>query len=196
LVEDEVERLSAVGRHFVQRLLVTAQRLDTMVADLLEYSQLARSRLKLEPVGLEALLEEVLQEMRPEIERAGATVQVRSPMPQVLAHGPTLKRIVANVVTNALKFVKPGERPAVMIEAAEEGRQPVLCVQDSGIGIAAEHHDRIFNAFERLHGQERYPGTGIGLAIVRKGMERMGGRVELESAAGGGARFKLVFQAA
>ena len=96
---------------------------------------------------------------------------------------------MVNLISNALKFTAPDVRPSIHIRAIDQGEFIQISVQDNGIGIAAEHHDRIFRVFERLHGQESYPGTGIGLAIVRKGVERMGGRVGLASEPGEGSLF-------
>ncbi len=94
-----------------------------------------------------------------------------------------------NLISNGLKFVESGVKPCVKIRAEENPRSVRLWIQDNGIGIANEHQERIFRVFERLHGTEQYPGTGIGLAIVRKGIERMGGRVGLQSQLHEGSRF-------
>jgi signal transduction histidine kinase len=106
----------------------------------------------------------------------------------VLANETTLSQILINLLNNALKFVAPGVPPRVKFFAEERAGMVRLCVEDNGIGIAAEHHERIFRVFERLGGT-RHEGTGIGLSIVRKGAERMGGRAGVESAPGQGSRF-------
>jgi len=98
-------------------------------------------------------------------------------------------QVVTNLLTNAVKFVGPGVRPHVRVWAEERDEWGRLWVEDNGIGIAQEHQDRIFRVFERLHGSEMYPGTGIGLAIVAKGTERMGGRAGVESTPGKGSKF-------
>lgn len=108
---------------------------------------------------------------------------------EVVAHRQTLVQMVANLIGNALKLVSPGVRSEVRVRAEARDGLVRLWVEDNGIGIAPEHQQRIFRVFERLHGSETYPGTGIGLAIVRKGAERMGGRVGVESAAGAGSCF-------
>jgi signal transduction histidine kinase len=114
---------------------------------------------------------------------------VEAPLPEVTGHAGTLETILANLVSNALKFVQDSVPPRVRIRAEEGAERVRLWVEDNGIGIEPQYQDRIFRVFERLHGTERYPGTGIGLAIVRKGAERMGGTVGLESQAGQGSRF-------
>jgi signal transduction histidine kinase len=100
-----------------------------------------------------------------------------------------LDQVITNLITNAIKFVKPNEAPLVEVWSEIHGDCIRLCIQDHGIGIASEHQERIFRIFERLHTADKYPGTGIGLAIVQKGIERMGGRVGLESMWGAGSCF-------
>jgi signal transduction histidine kinase len=106
-----------------------------------------------------------------------------------LGHHGTLVQIVTNLVTNAVKFVDPGTAPEVRIRAVTTPGGVRLSVEDNGIGIPPEHRERIFRIFERLHGVEAYPGTGVGLAIVRKGAERLGGQAGVESTPGRGSAF-------
>jgi len=127
-------------------------------------------------------LESDLRERKAKLEQEGV-------LPTVLGHRATLGQLAGNLVSNAIKFVAPGVTPRVRIWAEEKGEFVRLWVEDNGIGIAPEHQERIFRIFERLHGVETYPGTGIGLAIVQKGAERLGGRVGLESSGGQGSRF-------
>jgi signal transduction histidine kinase len=119
----------------------------------------------------------------------GARVVVEDHMPRVLGHESTLTQVVMNLVANGIKFVPAGRTPEVRVRT--EGRDGVvrLWILDNGIGIPSEYHERIFRVFERLHRVDEYPGTGIGLAIVRKGVERMGGRVGLESEPDRGTSF-------
>ena len=100
-------------------------------------------------------------------------------------------QIIQNLISNAVKFVSPPVQPQVHIWAEENPFGIRLWVKDNGLGIAAQHHERIFRIFERLHNSESYPGTGVGLALVRKGIERLGGRVGVESEIGRGSRFWL-----
>jgi signal transduction histidine kinase len=97
--------------------------------------------------------------------------------------------VLGNLIGNALKFVPPDTDPRVTLRAEDRGAMVRILVEDNGIGIRPEHHERVFRVFERLHGRKAYPGTGIGLAIVKKGIERLGGRVGVESEPGGGSRF-------
>ena len=114
---------------------------------------------------------------------------MKKPLPTVAAHPATLGQVVANLIANALKFAAPGVSPMIDIWAEQRDANVRLWVEDNGIGIEPEYQERIFQVFERLHGVESYPGTGIGLAIVRKGVERMGGTAGVESVPGQGSRF-------
>jgi signal transduction histidine kinase len=147
---------------------------------------------------LEAALQEVMALCAGEIERHGAAATVEAcGTGAVIGHRETFVQAVANLVINGVKFVAPGEKARVRIwcERHGQGRWRVW-VQDNGIGIAPQHQERIFHTFERLHGNETYAGTGIGLAIVRRGIERMGGQSGVESELGKGSRFWVELPAA
>jgi signal transduction histidine kinase len=122
-------------------------------------------------------------------------VDVEAGLPDVLGHRTILVQCVANLIGNALKFVAPEVQPHVQVSAERragpQSDRVRLWVADNGIGVAPEHAERIFGVLERLHGSEAYPGTGIGLAIVRRGLERLGGWVGVESTPGHGSRFWL-----
>ena len=118
-----------------------------------------------------------------------AEIRVQPPVSDVWAHKGFLAQLLVNLVSNSLKFVAPGVKPSVRIWTEEGDACVRLSIQDNGIGIATAHQQRIFHVFERLHSAEQYPGTGIGLAIVSKAAERMGGRVGVESQPQQGSRF-------
>jgi PAS domain S-box-containing protein len=189
LQEDYADQLDADGREYAQRIDAAAARMDLLITDLLSYSRLSRDALTVQPVALDAVVSSALAQVAEVLRQSQARVQVSQRLPQVQAHNSTLVQVVANLLTNASKFVAPETQPEIAVWS--EDREPLtrLWVADNGIGIAPEHRERIFGVFERLHGIEAYPGTGIGLAIVRKGMERLGGRVGLESTLGEGSRF-------
>ncbi len=189
LLEDYTTQLDPVGQDYAHRIGVAAARMETLIQDLLAYSRLSRAELPLRPVALAAVVAEVLAHLEVAIQTREARVTVEEPLPAVLGHHITLRQVVTNLLTNAVTFVAPGVPPRVRIWAEAREAWVRLWLEDNGIGIAREHQDHIFRMFERLHGLDTYPGTGIGLAIVRKGMERMGGEVGVESAVGQGSRF-------
>lgn len=189
LVEDHTDELSAEAREYTQRIVGAAVRMDDLIKDLLAYARLSREAIRLAPLDLDAVLTDVLGQMRPELEERRADVSVAWPLGRVIAHRTTLGQVVTNLLGNAIKFVRAGEPPVVRISAEDRGDHVRLWVDDHGIGVEPKHRARIFRVFERLHGQEAYPGTGIGLAIVRKGIERMGGSCGVEPNPGGGSRF-------
>jgi PAS domain S-box-containing protein len=189
LLEDYADALDAVGKEYTELIRSSAEHMDRLILDLLAYSRLARERIELSPVQLGAALRQALEQVQEDIRRSGATIGVVEPFPTVKAHRQTLVQLIANFMSNAIKFVAQGVAPQVRVRAETEGGRARLWVEDNGIGIAPEHHERIFRVFERLHGIEAYPGTGIGLSIVRKGAERMNGCAGVESSESGGSRF-------
>ena len=189
LQEDYAAQLDPAGQDFAQRIVAAASRMDTLIQDLLAYSQLSRSELSPKPVSLSKIVAEATSQLQAQISEHQATISVVEPLPDVLGQRPTLVQVITNLLSNAIKFVAPGVTPQVRIWAESYGNRVRLWVEDNGIGIPAEHEERIFRVFERLHGIETYPGTGIGLAIVRKGMERMGGSAGVVSQDGKGSRF-------
>lgn len=189
LLEDHAAGLDPTGRAFAERIVRVAERMDRLMADLLAYSRLGREDLTLARVPLGPVVGEVLELLRADIEASRATVEVVPHLPAVAADPRVLTQIVLNLVGNALKFVEPGVAPRVRIAATEREGWVRLEVSDNGIGIPPEHRERVFRPLERLHGMDRYPGTGIGLAIVRRGVERMGGRCGVESEPGRGSTF-------
>jgi PAS domain S-box-containing protein len=196
LIEDYASELGDEGADYARRIAEAALAMDGLISDLLAYSRLARAELELEPVSLQHVVEEALEQQREAIDTSSARLAVSDAFPEVVGNHRTLVQVVSNLISNALKFVAPGQAPDVRIGAESEGGRVRLIVEDSGIGIDPEHEQRIFRVFERLHGGESYPGTGIGLAIVRKGVERMNGQVGVESEPGKGSRFWIELEAA
>ena len=189
LLEDYGEKLDDTGQEFANRIVNAAKRMDILIQDLLSYSRLSREEIKLGAVKLEAALDEVLKECEPQVSEKQAEIRVETPLADVWAHKGVLVQMLVNLVSNSLKFVAAGVKPCLRIWTEEGDAWVRLSIQDNGIGIASEHHQRIFRVFERLHSADQYPGTGIGLANVSKAAERMGGRVGVESQSQQGSRF-------
>lgn len=186
LAEDYHDQFDAEGREYLAALSASADRMDRLIEDLLAYSRLSRVELSPQPVQLEAAVAEALMFLPADVR---SYVAVEKPLPSVLGHRPTLVQVLLNLLGNAVKFVPPEVTPSICLRSELRGDWARVWVEDNGIGIELEHQERIFRVFERLHGVEAYPGTGIGLAIVRRGLERMGGRSGVESEPGHGSRF-------
>lgn len=188
LLDEQAERLDESGRNYTARIARAAETMDRLVLDLLKYGQTARMEMPLTAVELHDVWSSALGQNEQLILETGAAIAPVAALLAVRAHQGTLVQVVANLLNNALKFVRPGEVPRIEAWSEDLGSQVRFWIRDHGIGIAPEHQDRIFRVFERLN-PTQYGGTGIGLAIVRKGIERMGGEIGLESAPGQGTRF-------
>ncbi len=188
LLEDYSARLDSQGQDYLRRIMAAAVRQDRLIQDVLRYSQVARREIELSKVDLDQLVQGVLLEY-PNLQEHRGHIHVRSPLAPVRGHAPSLVQCISNLLENALKFVSPGKTPDIQVWTESTSSQVRLWISDNGIGIAPEDTQRIFRLFERLHGSQDYPGTGIGLAVVQKAIERMGGRVGVNSQLGHGSRF-------
>jgi signal transduction histidine kinase len=163
-------------------------RMQRIIDDLLAYSRVDRSGLQPEPIDLDAVLGEVLHSLGPEIEERGATV-TRDPLGDACGEPGQLSQVLQNLIANGMKFTAPGQKPTVHVSAERDGDRVKVSVRDNGIGIDTGHATQIFKMFQRLHAADDYPGTGIGLAIAKKIVDRHGGRIDVEPAEGGGTVF-------
>jgi signal transduction histidine kinase len=188
LLDDYSGGLEKTAQHLIKRVQASSEFMDKLLLDLLAFGRTARAEMELGTVPVRAAWDGAVFQCAMQIEQSHARVETASPLPSVCAHEATLTQCLANLLGNALKFVTPGAQPHVRFSAEENGRWVRLFVEDEGIGIPEQQQERAFRVFERLNGT-RYPGTGIGLSIVRKGVERMGGKVGVESGPGKGSRF-------
>ena len=192
LLEDYGDRLDDEGRHFLALVRQASSHMGQLIDDLLAYSRLERRAPQATRVRAKGLVRALLEASAGEIElRDVCITDTVSEDVELLADLQGLTMALRNLIDNALKFTRKTAAPEIEIGARIEGTRCVLWVRDNGIGFDARYIDRIFDIFQRLHRAEDYPGTGIGLAIVRKAMERMGGRVWAHSEAGRGAIFYL-----
>ena len=189
LLKEYGEHFDETGQEYARRISEAASRMDELIRDLLEYGRLCHAAMPLDKVELDGPVKRVLGSLREEIDAKHAEVEVDAGAAPVLANSVALEAIVSNLVTNSLKFVAPGATPKVRVCAEEYDGMVRLSVKDNGIGIDPKYQDKVFRVFERLHGTERYPGTGIGLAIVQKAAQRMHAKVGVQSTVGGGSTF-------
>jgi len=189
LEEDVGPSLGPEPRGFVARIKAAALRMDKLIKDLFSLSHLSREKIKLQTLSLDEIVNHVLARLAPIIAAGDAKVEIARPLGLAKGHEPSLVQAIENLLTNAMKFVRPGEKPRVRVFTTRGDKTVIINIEDEGIGIPQADLSRIFRAFERLHGAETYAGTGIGLAIVQRAVERMGGHVGASSAPDSGSRF-------
>lgn len=189
LLQDYAPQLDKTALDYAKRIVSAAQRMDALIQDLLVYSRLNRSELPIDKIDLKDAFAAAMEQLEGEVKKRNAKIVVQDELGEACGHFATMVQVVVNLLSNAIKFVAPGQDPVVTLRSEQVDGNIKLYVEDNGIGIPAEYHSRVFRVFERLHGADAYPGTGIGLAIVRKGMERMGGRVGLISEPSKGSCF-------
>jgi light-regulated signal transduction histidine kinase (bacteriophytochrome) len=164
--------------------------MQTLIEGLLKFSRVATHGRPFVELDLEQVCREVLQDLDHEVEQAGAQIHIGG-LPTISADALQMRQLFQNLISNALKFRRPGVVPEVWIECATTDAQVQLSVRDNGIGFEPQYERRIFRVFERLHGRNEYAGTGIGLALCRKIVERHGGRIVAEGIPDGGATFTV-----
>lgn len=188
LLEDYQNQLDDEGIEFLSRISKAAVRMDTLVQDVLAYTRLAKTDIQIEPIDLDTLINEIVRESRG-LSDARASVTVKSPLHSVLGHEACLTQCFSNLLENSAKFVASGNTPEIIVRTELRGALVRIWIEDNGIGIDPAHHSRIFQMFGRVHHNSAYEGTGMGLTIVKKAVDRMGGLLGLESALGQGSRF-------
>jgi signal transduction histidine kinase len=187
--EDYGEKMGPDGAALLDKIKQASVRLDRLITDVLAYSRVVRAEMKLQRVDAERLLHDLLEHY-PEWQPPRALIKIEGKIPAVMANEALLSQCITNLIGNAVKFVGPKTTPEVRIWSETNEGQPTVKIifKDNGIGIDPADQGRIFKVFERVHGPE-YDGTGIGLSIVRKAVERMDGKLGLKSALGKGSTF-------
>jgi PAS domain S-box-containing protein len=186
LQEEYSGNLDATGRDYLRRITDAAARMDSLIVDALDYTKAMRKELPLGPLDPGPLVRGIVESYAG-LQPPRAQLEIAETFPPVLANKAGLLQCLSNLLDNAVKFVEPGNIPRVRIWGEERGKAVRLWVQDNGIGIAPEQHERVFVMFQRL--SKKYDGNGIGLALVRKIVQRMHGSAGFESRAGHGSRF-------
>ena len=194
LLEDCAPGLDAEARRCLQRIAANAALLDKMIVDVLTFSRMSRGEIKMGRVSLDKLVRDLIRDY-PCLQPPQAEI-LREPLCEVIGHEPSVTQAVSNLLFNAVKFVAPGVTPLIRIWTQPREGGVRLWVEDNGIGILPEHQHRLFTMFERIHPKLPYEGTGVGLAIVRKAMTRMGGKAGVESDGEHGSKFWLEWPAA
>ncbi len=191
LLDDYGSALDDEGRTLIANVRRGVAQMHVLIEDLLAYSRMERQVLESRAVELAGLVDNLLAGRAREIAAAGMVVHNSVPALSVQADRDGLALVVRNLLENALKFSRNSKPPRIDIGAREEADKVLFWVRDNGVGFDMKYHHRVFEMFQRLHRAEDYPGTGVGLALVRKAMQRMGGRVWAESSPGQGACFFL-----
>lgn len=211
LLKDHAKFLNPQALSYLERIATSASRMDSLIQDVLNYTRVSRGEALLVPVDLDVLVRDIIATY-PDWHGRTVAIDVEGKLPLVLGHEGFLTQCVSNLLSNSIKFIGPGITPRVRIwaedrspdatqapwppanEKVAEGwatNGPVVRVwfEDNGRGILTQDHERVFRMFERINPIEEFEGTGVGLTIVRKALERMGGRVDFQSDAGKGSRF-------
>ena len=192
LLEDHGAGLNNEVRDYLQRIQRSAHHMARLINDLLAYARIEQMDTQLTAVPLANTVKDVLENLHNDIESHQASVQLQVPEGlSVRAHPQGLAMVLRNLIDNALKFKRPGVAPEITVAANEKGAKVRLTVQDRGQGFDMQYHDRIFAIFQRLHRPNEVSGTGIGLAMVHKAVERMDGSIWAESTPGQGAVFHI-----
>jgi light-regulated signal transduction histidine kinase (bacteriophytochrome) len=192
LFEAEMDgQLSPQAREHLARIRNGSLRMATLIDDLLAYSHIDRRGLQSSVVSLPELIDSVLLQYSDEVQRRHVELSVQIEQLRLCVDAEGLLLALRNLFENALKYTRERQHPHVKVQAGRNELGVLLTVADNGIGFEMEYHDHIFKIFQRLHRDDQYPGTGIGLALVRKAVERIGGRVWAESRTGEGATFNI-----
>jgi PAS domain S-box-containing protein len=186
-------KLDKDADEFIAYIVAGAKRMQALINDLLTYSRVDTRGKSFEPIDSEAVFDQAIANLRVAIE-IGEAVITHDPLPPLIADDLQIVQLFQNLLGNAIKF-HGKEPPRIHVSAKQEGNEWVFSFRDNGIGIAPEYFDRIFVIFQRLHGREEYPGTGTGLAICKKIVERHGGRIWVESEPSKGSTFYFAIPA-
>jgi signal transduction histidine kinase len=191
LLEDYSDLLPAEGQKFVQTICTATTDMSELIEDLLEYARLDRRELRQDRIEIQPFISSLVERLKQESAGRNIEFLVNVNGLQVLADSIGLTQALKNYLDNAIKFTAKCKHAKIEVGSEETADGCILWVRDNGVGFDMKHHDRIFGIFQRLNSAEEYPGTGIGLAIVRKAMDRMGGRAWAKSIPGEGSTFYL-----
>ncbi len=187
-------QLDEQAHMFIKYVMDGTARMQRLIEGLLAYSRVGTEGRPTRPTDIRAVVAEALNNLQATIVESGAVVTVRD-LPTVPADPSWLLQLFQNLIGNAIKFRRPGEAPRIDLSAENLGKEWRFSVQDNGIGIDPQHADKVFDIFQRLHTHEEYPGTGIGLAVCKRIVERHGGWIRVESTPDQGSTFLFTLAA-
>lgn len=187
------QALDEEGQHYFDNIVEASRRMEQLIDDLLTYSRVGRRQVRRQRVPLDDILKPILRDLEGNLRQAGGAVTLPEELPRIHGDPTLLKQIFVNLLDNAILYRRRDVPLEISITCEHTDQGMIVRIQDNGIGIAEEHHAKIFNVFQRLHGDDVYPGTGIGLATVKKAAELHGGRVWVESKVNQGSRFCVFF---
>lgn len=189
--QDYQQTLDENGRHYVDTIVKSCKQMDHLIDDLLNYTRIEHRTIRYQPVDLPQLVKQIVDSFSDKVAATGAAITVPEDLPVVHGDSTLISQIFINLLDNALTYRRSELPPQITIGYTAEVDSYVISIADNGIGIARKHYDRIFTIFQRLYSDEEYAGTGIGLAIVKKSAELMGGQVWVESTDGEGSIFRV-----
>jgi signal transduction histidine kinase len=188
-MDEYKDRFDETALDYAKRIETSVKKMEELMRDLLNYGLVAHASTTFQKVDLQREFEAIRMDLQPELEAKRGALETKNDAGEVVANPVLLHQVLLNLTSNALKFVPPQTAPQVRLSTERRRNCVRISVEDNGIGIPAKYRDRIFGLFERLDSDNEYPGTGVGLAIVQKAVERMGGKVGVESEPGKGSCF-------
>jgi signal transduction histidine kinase len=191
LQEDYADKLDEQGKTFLNNIIFSAAQMNQLIDDLLLFSQTERRDLTTAPIDIISSVDSLIREREHELEEYNIRVGSNLDIHDFKVDSDCFRQVLGNLLDNAIKFSKKSEKPKIQINATSTDSSWIISISDNGIGFDPQQSDKIFEIFERLNQQEEYPGTGIGLAIVKKGVSRMGGSIRAESTLGQGSTFLI-----
>ena len=191
LMEDYADQLDDEGKRYLSNLVNSTERMNLLIEDLLSYSRVERREIKKSSINLNDLVEKTINEYQQDIKSENIQFKLQIEYGTLITDREALSQALRNLIDNAVKFTKGCSQPEISIRSEKVENKCLISIQDNGIGFEMKYYDKIFEIFQRLHLAEEYPGTGVGLAVVRKAIERLGGKIWAVSEPGSGSTFYL-----
>ena len=188
LLKDYADRLDDNGGQLLNRIQDNAKKMEQLISDLLAFSRVSTKEIQKSEINMEELTREVFEELKPSVRNRSVHFMMKG-LPSAFGDRSMMRQVFANLLSNAIKFTRPKETAVIEVGGTREGEETVYFVKDNGVGFDMEHADKLFTIFRRLHSQEEFEGTGAGLVIIKRIIEKHGGRVWAEGKPADGAKF-------